>query len=84
MKKSLVYFLAPIVGLIIFGAIYWNFSSGYEATEAAKTLKIKQEKDAKLLKQAKTTNRPSRKPISPRSTARPSAPSRKPRTRLCW
>ncbi len=53
MKKSLVYFLAPIVGLIIFGAIYWNFSSGYEATEAAKTLKIKQEKDAKLLKQAK-------------------------------
>ena len=53
MKKSLVYFLGPIAGLIIFGAIYWNFSSGYEAKEAAKTLAVKQEKEAKLLKQAK-------------------------------
>jgi colicin import membrane protein len=52
MKKSLVYFLAPIVGLIIFGAVYWNFSSGYEAKEAAIALKVKQDKEAKLLKQA--------------------------------
>ena len=53
MKKSFVYFLAPIVGLIIFGAVYWNFSSGYEAKEAAKALTIKQDKEAKLMAQAK-------------------------------
>ncbi len=53
MKKSFVYVLAPIVALIIFGAIYWNFSSGYEAKEEAKALKVKQEKEAKLLAQAK-------------------------------
>ena len=53
MKKTFIYILAPIVGLIIFGAVYWNFSSGYEAKEAAKALKLKQEKDAKLLAQAK-------------------------------
>lgn len=53
MKKSFVYILAPMVGLIIFGAIYWNFSSGYEAKEAAKALKTKQEKEARLLAQAK-------------------------------
>lgn len=53
MKKSLVYVLAPIIGLIIFGAIYWNFSSGYEAKEAAKALAIKQERDAKALALAK-------------------------------
>jgi len=53
MKKSFVYFLAPIIGLIIFGAVYWNFSSGYEAKEAAKALKAKQEKEAKILEQAR-------------------------------
>ncbi|HND61602.1 MAG TPA: hypothetical protein PLB90_09000 [Opitutaceae bacterium] len=53
MKKSFVYVLAPIVGLIIFGAVYWNFSSTYEANEAAKALKVKQDKEAKALAQAR-------------------------------
>ena len=53
MKKSLVYILAPVIGLIIFGAIYWNFRSGYEAKEAAKLAKIRADRDAKLLAQAK-------------------------------
>ena len=53
MKKSLVYILAPIVCLIIFGAIYWNFRSGYEQKEADKAAKIRAERDAKLMAQAK-------------------------------
>ena len=31
MKKSVIYFLIPLVGLIVFGAAYWNFSKGYDA-----------------------------------------------------
>jgi hypothetical protein len=53
MKKSLIYVLAPLIGLIIFGAIYWNFSAGYEAKEAAKAAVIRQARDAKVLEQAR-------------------------------
>lgn len=53
MKKTYVYFLVPLVGLIIFGAIYWNFSAGYEAGEAKKALIIKQAKEEKLRIEAK-------------------------------
>lgn len=50
MKKTYVYFLVPLIGLVIFGAVYWNFSSGYDkhledlATQAkeAKQKKIEQ------------------------------------------
>jgi colicin import membrane protein len=53
MKKSSIYFLAPVIGLIIFGAVYWNFSSGFEAKEAQKALVLKQAREATLLAQAK-------------------------------
>ena len=33
MKKNYAYFLAPLVGLIIFGAVYWNFSKGFAERE---------------------------------------------------
>jgi len=31
MKKNYVYFIAPLVGVAVFFAIYWNYSAGYEA-----------------------------------------------------
>jgi colicin import membrane protein len=52
-KKNLIYFLVPLVGLVVFGLFYWNFSSKFEAREAAQKAKIKQEKEAKLEKEAK-------------------------------
>ena len=53
MKKTYVYFLVPLLGLIIFGAVYWNFNAGYEAKEAAKKAAVEQTKRAKLEKEAK-------------------------------
>jgi hypothetical protein len=52
MKKKYAYFLAPLVGLLIFGAIYWNFSKGYNAREAARLAAEKQKKEDKLRAQA--------------------------------
>lgn len=52
MKKNYVYFLVPLLGLIIFGAVYWNFSAGYEAKEAAKKAAIEKAKHDKLEKEA--------------------------------
>lgn len=45
MKKSYIYFLIPFVGLIVFGAAYWNFSQSYdkkleEADRAARAKKV--------------------------------------------
>ena len=34
-KKNYVYFVAPLFGLIVFAAIYWNFDSKYEAKQVA-------------------------------------------------
>ena len=44
MKKAYIYFAAPFVGLIIFGALYWDFSSDYEQVEADKLAKVKKGK----------------------------------------
>ena len=33
-KKNYVYFAVPLLGLIIFAALYWNFDSQYEAKQA--------------------------------------------------
>lgn len=52
-KKNLVYFLVPVVGLILFALFYWNYSSNFDAREAAQKAKVKAEKDAKLEKEAK-------------------------------
>lgn len=47
MKKSKIYFIAPIIVLAAFYAYYWNFSSQYEAKQAAA---LQVEKDRKLEK----------------------------------
>lgn len=52
-KKNLIYFLVPVVGLVVFGLFYWNFASKFEAREAAQKAKVRAEKEAKLEKEAK-------------------------------
>jgi hypothetical protein len=47
MKKNKLYFIIPIVFLVAFYAYYWNFSSQYEAKQAAAA---QVEKDVKLEK----------------------------------
>jgi len=53
MKKNLIYFLMPLIGLIAFGAVYWNFSAGYEQKEAAKKALIRKAKEDKLADEAR-------------------------------
>ncbi|ACB75624.1 hypothetical protein [Opitutus terrae] len=53
MKKTHVYFLVPLIGLIAFGAVYWNFSEGYEAQLAKEQADIRAKKEEKLREEAK-------------------------------
>ena len=53
MKKKYAYFLAPLVGLVIFSAIYWNFSKGIAARDAAHQAAVDQAKKEKADKQAR-------------------------------
>ena len=48
MKKKYVYFFPPLIGLLIFGAVYWQYSSGYEARLAESERKARAVIDAKL------------------------------------
>jgi len=53
MKKSYLYFLIPLLGLIVFGAYYWKFISEYDAKQEAKVQAIKHVKEQELMAQAK-------------------------------
>jgi len=53
MKKSLIYFIVPLLGLVVFGAAYWNFTSEFEHREEAKRLQARASKDAKLQEEAR-------------------------------
>ena len=64
MKKKYAYFLAPLVGLIIFGAIYWNFSKGLAAREAKRVAAEKQKKEDKLRAQAKANEQAIREALA--------------------
>jgi chromosome segregation ATPase len=52
MKKNKLYFIIPILALLLFIGYYWNFSSQYEANEAAKVAAEKQVKLQKLQDEA--------------------------------
>jgi serine phosphatase RsbU (regulator of sigma subunit) len=52
MKKAYVYFLVPLVGLALFGGLYWQFSSGYEKRLEEKAAVAKKNVEDKLLKEA--------------------------------
>ncbi len=47
-KKNTIYFLVPLIGLVIFGALYWNFSSNYEQNLAQKAELDQKAKKEKL------------------------------------
>jgi len=64
MKKNYVYFLAPLIGLIIFAAVYWNFSKGIAAREAARVAAEKQKKEDKLRAQAKANEQAIREAVA--------------------
>lgn len=49
MKKSKVYFIVPLIVLGAFYAYYWNFSSQYEAKQAA-IVQVQKEKKLERLK----------------------------------
>jgi hypothetical protein len=53
MKKTYLYFLVPLIGLIAFGALYWDFSKGYEAELANKARVVRLAKEEKLKQEAK-------------------------------
>lgn len=52
MKKSKIYFIAPAIAIAAFGAYYWNFSSEYDAKQAAIVAAEKAKKAEKLLIEA--------------------------------
>jgi hypothetical protein len=49
MKKTKIYFLAPLIVLVAFGAYYWSFKSDYDAQQA-KILVAEKEKKLEKLK----------------------------------
>lgn len=54
MKKTYVYFLVPILGLIAFAAVYWNFNRTYEGKLADRQRVIREQKEEKLRQEAKS------------------------------
>lgn len=52
MKKSKIYFIAPLIAIAIFYAYYWNFSSDYDAKQAVIAAQVKAAKNEKLKQEA--------------------------------
>src|SRR3954466_491769 len=44
MKKAYLYFLIPLVGLALFGAVYWNFASKFEENQARAEAEVRKKK----------------------------------------
>ena len=54
MKKAYIYFLVPVLGLVAFGAVYWNFSTNYEKVEADRAAVLQKVKNDKLADENRT------------------------------
>jgi len=48
MKKTRIYFIAPILALILFGGYYWNFRSQYQARQAEIIAAARARRETKL------------------------------------
>lgn len=53
MKKAYLYFLLPLIGLLAFGAFYWQFSASYEQRQEERAAVERQKKEAKLQEDAR-------------------------------
>ena len=51
MKKSYLYFIAPILGVIIFAAVYWQYASTHEAKLEAAAKQRRIEREQKIAKE---------------------------------
>ena len=51
-KNKYIYFLSPLIGLIVFFGFYWNASKAYDEREAAVVRKAMEVKKAKLEQEA--------------------------------
>ena len=51
MKKSNVYFIAPLAGLILFGGVYWKYASTYDARQDALLAQQRKVKEEKIMKE---------------------------------
>lgn len=52
MKK--IYILGPLVGVLLFAVVYWNFSKDYAAKVQAKELAVKKQREDKLRAEAES------------------------------
>jgi colicin import membrane protein len=48
MKKAYLYFLLPLVGLALFGAVYYQFSRTYEQKAEAREAAVRAKRDAQV------------------------------------
>jgi dTMP kinase len=46
MKRTYLYFLIPLAGMIVFSVYYWNFTATFDAREALKAAQEQQVRDA--------------------------------------
>ena len=53
MKTKYLYVFPPLIGLVIFGTVYWQYSSGYEARLAEGERKARAVIEAKLAEDAR-------------------------------
>ena len=45
------YVIGPLIGLLVFGAFYWNFLKGYEARQQKEEIRLMTEKKARIEKE---------------------------------
>ncbi len=51
MKKAYLYFIAPLIGVIIFGVVYWQYASTRDARDEASAKKVKDMREEKIRKE---------------------------------
>ena len=47
-KKKYVYFVVPIIGMLIFAAVFWSYSSTLEAKTAERARILKEQKQKEI------------------------------------
>jgi len=53
MKKTYLYFLVPLVAMIVFSVYYWNFTANYDQIQAAKEAEVQKSQQAQREEEAR-------------------------------